>query len=1100
VSVAVAALAIVAVQTSFGQSYTISTIAGAGWDIPGLFANLSQMEGLATDGGGNVFIALTDYSVVLRLDTSGQLSLVAGTGIPGFGGDDGPATLAQLSGPTGVAVDSAGNVYIEDANNGRIRMVSNGVITTVAGGGLNGDGPALSALLKLDLGPGLAVDSAGNIYFADDSNFIRIRKVSNGIISTVAGGGFSFNENIPATTASISAQGVAVDSNGNVYLADTCAQRIRKVSNGTITTVAGNAQENFQCAQGVSGPATGKATSVGLDSPRAVIVDPAGNIYFTEGGAGPFRVRKVSNGNISVVAGGNSGMTSGPELADNIPATSATLEFFSYNSIALDAAGNLYIPDEYAELVYGGYYAGTYEYTPAFGRLRKVSNGVITTVAGSSSDGGLAATAQLNLPGSVAVDAAGNLYIGDTSNTIVREVSNGTITTIAGTRPISGGCGCGSGPPLGVLLGDPSGVAVDSSGNVYIANGGALELSQGVITPVGVSGSTSVALDAAGNLYFADWQGNQIQEFSNGVLTTIAGTGTLGYSGDNGPATSAQLSGPSGISVDGVGNLYFADTGNQRVRKISRGVITTVAGNGTAGFSGDNGPATSAQLNLPSGPLLLPAGTGVDGAGNIFIADSGNQRVRMVSNGTITTIAGTGAPGYSGGGPAASALLNNPSGIAVDTAGHVYISDSGNGRIRVLASNCTFNVSPLSITAPASGGSFPITIYTSPSCSWSIASLPSWITTFANPSPSAGPVILTLVVAANTGASRSASVSIAGQPVSITQASANVCTYNVSPSLVELPPSGGKFTITIQTSPSCTWAVSGLPAWIILPSGLPPPVGSGSIVLTVEANTNPSNIAHLVVAGQPITVTLGPASGFGPVINSVATAGSETPVIAPNTWVEIAGPYLGLPGDNRNWLSSDFVNNQMPTALDSIGVTMNGESAYVDYISFNQINVLTPPDLAPGPVQVVVTVSTVSSPAFTSQALTESPALFVLNGGPYVAAVHANGGLIGPTALYPGSSTPAEPGETIQLYANGFGPTSMPVVKGALSQSGTLSPLPTIVIGGVNATVSFAGLVAPGEFQFNVTVPLGLANGDQSIVVTYGGPTTQPGTLITVQN
>lgn len=1081
-------------QGSTASTYTISTVAGAGWNIPGLSANLAQMEGLATDGAGNVFIALTGYSVVLRLDTSGQLSVVAGNGIEGFNGDGGPATLAELSGPTGVAVDSTGNVYIEDAGNNRIRVVSNGVITTVAGGGMADDGPALSAQLKLQLGPGLALDSAGNIYFADYSNFTRIRKVSNGMITTVAGGGFNSSNNIPATTAFISAQGVAVDSAGNVYFADACAQAIRKVSSGALTTVAGIPQTDFQCIQGVSGPATGKATSVGLDFPSAVTFDAAGNLYFTEGRVGPYRVRKVSNGNISTVAGGNEGVPCCPEFGDNIPATTATLEFFSYNSIALDTAGNLYIPDEYAELVHGGYYNGTYEFTPAFGRLRKVSNGVITTVAGSSSDGGPAAAAQLNLPGPVAVDSAGNLYIGDSGNTIVREVSNGTITTIAGTRPIVGG-------PNESPFGDPSGVAVDSSGNVYIANGVAQELSQGVITFLGAPGSTSVALDASGNLYFADWSGNQIQELSSGVLTTIAGTGALGYSGDNGPATSAELSGPSGISADGAGNIYFADTGNQRVRKISNGVITTVAGNGTAGFSGDNGPATSAQLNLQSGPFLLPAGTGIDPAGNLFIADSGNQRVRMVSNGTITTIAGTGNAGYSGdGGPAASAQLNNPSGIAVDTAGKVYISDSLNGRVRVLASNCTISVSPLSVAAPAPGGSFQITIQAAQSCSWSIGGLPNWITVLYTPSAIGGPVIVILVVAANVGASRSASVSVAGKAVSITQAAANVCTYLVSPTLVELPPSGGVFTIAVQTGPSCVWAISGLPAWIILPSGLPPPVGNGSFTLTVPDNVNPSNFTQLVVAGQPVTVTLGPGPGFGPVINSVTTAGSESPLIAPNTWVEIKGPNLGLLGDNRSWQSSDFMNNQMPTQLDSIGVTMNGESAYVGYISVNQINVLTPPDLADGPVQIVVTVSTVSSPAFTGQAEATSPSLFVLNGGPYIAAVHANGSLIGPTTLYPGSSTPAKPGETIELFANGFGAVNPSVVKGSETQMGTLEPPPMISIGGVNAVVTFAGLVAPGEFQFNVTVPPGLANGDQPISVSSGGQIALPGRLITIHN
>jgi hypothetical protein len=261
----------VLLRPGFGQSYTISTVAGTGWDLPGLSANLANLEGVAVDGAGNVFMTLSTYSVVLRLDLSGQLSLVAGNGTFGFSGDSGPATLAQLSGPTAVAVDASGNVYIEDAGNNRIRMVSNGVITTVAGGGTGDDGPATNANLNFqNTGPGMTLDRAGNIYFADYStNGIRIRKASNGIISTVAGGGFSLNDNIPATSAFIDAQGVAVDSAGSIYFADFCAERIRKVSNGTITSVAGNGQESFSsCAVRASGPDTGKATSVPLDTPR----------------------------------------------------------------------------------------------------------------------------------------------------------------------------------------------------------------------------------------------------------------------------------------------------------------------------------------------------------------------------------------------------------------------------------------------------------------------------------------------------------------------------------------------------------------------------------------------------------------------------------------------------------------------------------------------------------------------------------------------------------------------------------------------------------------------------------------------------------------
>src|SRR5580704_7336681 len=344
----ISALAMLSMSVGFGQSYTISTAAGAGWDIPGLSANLSNLEGLAVDGAGNVFMALTTYSVVVRLDTKGQLSLVAGNGIAGFSGDGGAAALAELSGPIAVVVDASGNVYIEDAGNNRIRMVANGVITTVAGGGMGDDGPATNAHLDFQfVPPELALDSAGNVYFADYSNLYRIRKLSNGVISTVAGGGIADADNNPATSTFIAPQGIAVDSSGNIYFSDLCSGRIRKVANGTITTVAGNGELSpVQCAAAVSGPATGKATSVGLDNPRAVAVDGAGDIYFTEGDAGPFRVRKVSNGNISTVAGGNTGLPGPPVTADNIPATSATLVLFQYSTIAVDAAGNLYIPDE----------------------------------------------------------------------------------------------------------------------------------------------------------------------------------------------------------------------------------------------------------------------------------------------------------------------------------------------------------------------------------------------------------------------------------------------------------------------------------------------------------------------------------------------------------------------------------------------------------------------------------------------------------------------------------------------------------------------------------------------------------------------------------
>jgi uncharacterized protein (TIGR03437 family) len=250
---------------------------------------------------------------------------------------------------------------------------------------------------------------------------------------------------------------------------------------------------------------------------------------------------------------------------------------------------------------------------------------------------------------------------------------------------------------------------------------------------------------------------------------------------------------------------------------------------------------------------------------------------------------------------------------------------------------------------------------------------------------------------------------------------------------------------------------------------------------------------------QAYTAIAAGASAPGPVITLVANAEGDVPLIAPNTWVEIKGTNLAPAGDIRIWQRSDFFGGRMPDQLDGVGVTVNGKSAYVYYISPVQVDILTPPDAMLGPVQVQLTNGGVKSVPASVPAQPLSLSFFVFNGGPYVAAEHANGSYLGPSSLYPGFTTPAKPGETVVLFANGFGPTSEPVVSGSTAQSGTLSPLPAIKIGGVTAVVQFAGLVAPGEFQLNVVVPASLADGDQSITATYSGSTTQPGTLIAIQ-
>ncbi|QHS51745.1 Ig-like domain repeat protein [Edaphobacter sp. 12200R-103] len=278
---------------------------------------------------------------------------------------------------------------------------------------------------------------------------------------------------------------------------------------------------------------------------------------------------------------------------------------------------------------------------------RSIATNTGTRVVGYGGDGGTATSATLASPSATAYDTNGNLFIADTQNHVVRKVSaDGTITTVAGNG--TAGFGGDGAAATQAYLDTPTGVAVDSSGDIYIA----------------------------------DSHNNRIRKVANGVISTIAGTATAGFSGDGGAATSAQLSLPSSVAADSAGNLYIADTNNQRIRKVAGNVITTVAGNGNEGFAGDGGAAVAASLDLPTG-------VAVDSSGKIYIADQHNHRVRVVDPaGKISTIAGSGttvtfAGGYSGDGAnAAAALLAKPSGVSVDNAGNVYIADTNNQRIR----------------------------------------------------------------------------------------------------------------------------------------------------------------------------------------------------------------------------------------------------------------------------------------------------------------------------------------------------------------------------------------------------------------------------------
>ena len=672
-------------------TYKIDTLAGQRVvedGIPAIQAQLNFPEAVAIDGSGNLYIADTNNNSIRKVDPTGMITTVAGTGEYGFSGDGGPAVQAQLTRPIGVAMDSAGNLYIYATDSGGdflIRKVdSTGTITKVAGPGTPGSSGSSFAFSQAQIArpTGVAVDSLGNLYIADTWDN-RIRKIDpTGTITTVAGarGGFG-GDGGPAVQAQLTRPtGVAVDGAGNLYITDTWNNRIRKVdSTGTITTVAGTGPRGF-------GGDGGLAVQAQLDRPTGVAVDSSGNLYVAD--SGNYRIRKIdSTGMITTVAGtGEYGFG-----GDGGPAVQA--QFARPAGVTVDSSGNLYIADRNNH------------------RIRKVdSTGMITTVAGTGQsgfggDGGPAVQAQFARPTGVAVDSSGNLYIADRNNHRIRKVdSTGMITTVAGTGQ-SGFSGDG-GPAVQAQLRFPAGVEVDSSGNLYIADRNNHRIrkvdSAGMITTVAGTGEygfggdggpaiqaqlrvpAGVAVDSAGNLYIADSSNYRIRKVdSNGTITTIAGMGQRGFGedgGDGGPAIQAHIS-PTGVAADGAGNIYIIDSG--AIRKVdSAGTITTVAGmRNYGGNRGDGGPATWAHLNSP-------AGVAVDSAGNLYIADTFNHSIRKIdATGTIDTIAGGRweSPGFGGdGGLAIQALLFFPAGVAVDSAGNLYIADTGNERIRIL--------------------------------------------------------------------------------------------------------------------------------------------------------------------------------------------------------------------------------------------------------------------------------------------------------------------------------------------------------------------------------------------------------------------------------
>ncbi len=794
---------------ALAQQDVITTAIGGGPNnIPALDSNLYTPVGVGVDGSGNYYISAYNQHRIFKVDTSGNLTVLAGTGYPGFSGDGvtGGAANANLGNVYGLAVDSSGNVYFADQNNCVVRKVdTTHTITTIAGTGqscgFSGDSGKGTAA-QLYYPSGVALDTLGNLFIADTYN-CRIRKLvlSTDTITTMAGNGTCgySGDTGSATAAELNyPYDVAADTSSNVFIADSSNYRIREVtkSDGKINTLAGTGTAGF-------GGDGGKATSAQIYTVYGLAVNTTGTTV-TFADYNNQRVRQFTvGGNINTVAGtGTAGFT-----GDGAAATSAEL----YYPQAVGVSGTKV------------YVADTNNY-----RIRLFTVGSnINTVAGNGSynlpsliNGSAPQGVVLDYPYGVYADASGNVFANDSSNYNVRELvkSSGLVNVIAGTGT--------------------AGFTGDS----------------GLATKAEISTNQGTAKDSKGNIYIAD-QGNHVIRMINtaGNISTFAGIGQrAGFSGDGGPATSAELYYPSGVAVDSHDNVYIADTYNQVIREVVSGTINTIAGIGSrGGYSGDGGPATSAQL-------YYPYGVTVDGAGNFFIADYSNCRIREVSaaTGVINTVAGTGACTYTGDGPATEEAISQPQGIVVDANDNLFFADTGNQILRWVSAGSimtTFAGKPDSAGYSGDGGVatsaqmyYPTGIGEDSSGNFLVADTYNFrirgISAFAGLSSNPGSLSFGITSVGSTSAPESVTISAVG-PLTISDISVSGPYSEVDDCPASMP-----------NGTTCTMYVYFAPT------------GSGNATGTVTISTNgffnPASTISLTGLGTAISITGAPVN-FG---------------------------------------------------------------------------------------------------------------------------------------------------------------------------------------------------------------------------------------------
>ncbi|HEY0633841.1 MAG TPA: NHL repeat-containing protein [Gammaproteobacteria bacterium] len=703
--------------------YSVFTFAGSGvvgtGNATGQVAVFRNPSGMAMDKDSNLYVADTgdDYdspglyhgNVIRKITPAGVVTTLAGSGLEGFADGTGPEAQFNFvqDGMTlaGVAVDGAGNLYVADNGNHAIRKITpNGVVTTLAGSGMAGHTDATGSAAQFNSPRGIAVDGAGNVYVGDTLNHV-IRKISStGVVTTLAGtvGVNGYVDGTGTAAQFAFPKGVALDADGNLYVADTV--KIRKITPaGVVTTLAGVNTLDYL-------DATGAAAR--FVSPQGIAVDGTGNVYVTEHVSSlhpAMGVRMISPaGVVSTLAGPGHGFADGP-------ATQA--EFYYPQGLAVSAAGDIYVADGINDRIrtisakpygytIGGRVVGL---TQGSGLVLQNNGGETLTVNDSGQF--TFATPASDLSGAPSYDVAvltqpagksctvsngsGGFVAGDVLNI---KVNCAEVSTVAG----SGFAGWfDSSDALTAQFDDPSGVAVDTDGNLYVADidqhlirkitaagvvstlagGGEYGYFDGVGTAAlfGFSGPTGLAVDASGNVYVGDTGNNVIRKITAaGVVTTLAGGGPMYVTFADGTGTAARFDSPRGVALDSTGEiLYVADDGNHAIRKVTTagGVVTTLAGGGGDGLAGYvNATGAAARFTRPKG-------VAVDASGNVFVADTDNASVRKITPaGVVSTVAGIGITANlfylnyrdsTGSG----ATFFGPSSIAVDSSGNLYVND-----------------------------------------------------------------------------------------------------------------------------------------------------------------------------------------------------------------------------------------------------------------------------------------------------------------------------------------------------------------------------------------------------------------------------------------